>query len=153
MSDTAADGLAAARRPSLVAYPSRMKPVCGVVLMALASGALGGCHSSTAPPLDGGPTLGGRVACTPGQGFTACVPGCVSTSESVGHVAPCDDVGHYFYCEEPYVPAASCPAGTWSSGPSTACGPPVQVNGCACLVCTGVIWTCRAQPCADAGTN
>jgi hypothetical protein len=147
------------RRVAAWSSPVWRTIACRVLVLSLASGLLGACNHTDVPPvrLDGG-SDGGRdsafgtlVACTPGQGFTACVPGCVSTGDTTTFVAGCDDVGHYFYCPEPYVPAVSCPRETWPSGPNAACGPLVQVNGCTCPVCTGLIWTCTPQPCPDAG--
>jgi len=71
-------------------------------------------------------------------GLTACVRQCGEAVDSETTASECAASG-YWECPRPFVPAASCPPGSWPSN----CGPWVNGYDCPCTpVCSNGAWQC-----------
>jgi len=79
--------------------------------------------------------------CTAG-GLVACVQSCGEATDVESTAASCNAKGHW-ECPGPFIPAASCPPGSWPSGPFGDCGPWIEGYDCQCPPkCQNGAWTC-----------
>jgi len=80
--------------------------------------------------------------------FTACVKVCGEPDDRESTAAQCVD--GFYSCPAPLVPAASCAANAWPSGPYAGCGPWVSGYNCSFrAVCDQHLWTCPNPDSAD----
>jgi hypothetical protein len=91
----------------------------------------------------GSTSNGAQLPLTPcaAEGFTACVDSCSWPADLPDTAADCVD--GYYRCEAPRVPAAACPAGTWTVDGSVTCGPWLGGRDCPCAPeCRDGAWVC-----------